>query len=192
MRASSPRTISRPLALWRDQDSPGDEAPQHHLVRALLRRRRARLHAARTLRQRRPSRLSPLAGVRIADHCTLPQSLLDLLRKRRRYTEPEARFYLVQLIGACEYMHSNSVIHRDLKLGNLMLDADMNLRVGDFGLAALVKHPGERKRCVLKSREGIEGRELTWTVVHQDDLRHAELHRARDPVRHDERTLVRG
>ncbi|KAL8292670.1 hypothetical protein RQP46_001282 [Phenoliferia psychrophenolica] len=75
-------------------------------------------------------------------------SLLDLLRKRRRYTEPEARFYLVQLIGACEYMHSNSVIHRDLKLGNLMLDADMNLRVGDFGLAALVKHPGERKRTI--------------------------------------------
>ncbi|KAK4705480.1 hypothetical protein P7C70_g731, partial [Phenoliferia sp. Uapishka_3] len=75
-------------------------------------------------------------------------SLLDLLRKRRRYSEPEARFYLVQLIGACEYMHSNSVIHRDLKLGNLMLDGDMNLRVGDFGLAALVKHPGERKRTI--------------------------------------------
>lgn len=46
-------------------------------------------------------------------------------------------------------MHSNSVIHRDLKLGNLMLDADMNLRVGDFGLAALVKHPGERKRWAV-------------------------------------------
>jgi serine/threonine protein kinase len=68
------------------------------------------------------------------------------LRKRRRYTEPEARFYLVQLIGACAYMHHNSVIHRDLKLANLMLDHDMNLRVGDFGLAALVKFPGERKK----------------------------------------------
>ncbi|SCV67638.1 BQ2448_5249 [Microbotryum intermedium] len=75
-------------------------------------------------------------------------SLLDLLRKRRRYTEPETRFYLVQLIGACHYMHSNSVIHRDLKLGNLMLDAEMNLRVGDFGLAALVKFPGERKKTI--------------------------------------------
>lgn len=75
--------------------------------------------------------------------------MLDLLRRRRRYCEPEARFYLVQLIGACEYMHSNSVIHRDLKLGNLMLDAGMNLQVGDFGLAALVKFPGERKKCVV-------------------------------------------
>ena len=74
--------------------------------------------------------------------------MLDLLRKRKRFTEPETRFYLTQLIGAAQYMHTNSVIHRDLKLGNLMLDADMSLKVGDFGLAALVKFPGERKKCV--------------------------------------------
>ncbi|BGP47666.1 Cell cycle serine/threonine-protein kinase cdc5/MSD2 [Rhodotorula kratochvilovae] len=75
-------------------------------------------------------------------------SLLDLLRTRKRYSEPEARFYLTQLVGACDYMHANSVIHRDLKLGNLMLDANMDLRVGDFGLAALVKFPGERKKTI--------------------------------------------
>lgn len=73
-------------------------------------------------------------------------SLLDLLRVRRRYTEPEVRFYLVQLIGACDYMHTNSVIHRDLKLGNLMIDEDMNLKVGDFGLAALIRFEGDRKK----------------------------------------------
>ncbi|GAA5968768.1 hypothetical protein JCM11641_000725 [Rhodosporidiobolus odoratus] len=75
-------------------------------------------------------------------------SLLDLLRARKRYTEPESRFYLTQLVGACDYMHANSVIHRDLKLGNLMLDENMDLRVGDFGLAALVKFPGERKKTI--------------------------------------------
>ncbi|GAA5838041.1 hypothetical protein JCM9279_004110 [Rhodotorula babjevae] len=75
-------------------------------------------------------------------------SLLDLLRVRKRYSEPEARFYLTQLVGACDYMHANSVIHRDLKLGNLMLDSNMDLRVGDFGLAALVKFPGERKKTI--------------------------------------------
>lgn len=87
--------------------------------------------------------------------------MLDLLRRRRRYCEPEARFYLVQLIGACEYMHSNSVIHRDLKLGNLMLDAGMNLQVGDFGLAALVKFPGERKKCVVPRARGEADRRRT-------------------------------
>ncbi|KAF8882459.1 kinase-like domain-containing protein [Infundibulicybe gibba] len=75
-------------------------------------------------------------------------SLMDLLRHRRRFTEPEARFYMVQLIGACHYMHTHQVIHRDLKLGNLFLDANMNVKVGDFGLAALIESPGERKKTI--------------------------------------------
>lgn len=75
-------------------------------------------------------------------------SLMDMLRRRRRFTEPEARFCLVQIIGACHYMHSHQVIHRDLKLGNLFLDASMNIKVGDFGLAALIENPGERKKTI--------------------------------------------
>ncbi|PPQ83030.1 hypothetical protein CVT26_012074 [Gymnopilus dilepis] len=75
-------------------------------------------------------------------------SLMDMLRRRRRFTEPEARFFMVQLIGACHYMHAHQVIHRDLKLGNLFLDANMNIKVGDFGLAALIENPGERKKTI--------------------------------------------
>ncbi|OCF59904.1 PLK/PLK1 protein kinase [Kwoniella mangroviensis CBS 10435] len=75
-------------------------------------------------------------------------SMMDLLRRRKRYTEPEARYYLVQLIAACQYMHQMNVIHRDLKLGNLFLDADMNVKVGDFGLAALIENPGDRKKTI--------------------------------------------
>lgn len=55
---------------------------------------------------------------------------------------------MVQLIGACHYMHTHQVIHRDLKLGNLFLDANMNVKVGDFGLAALIENPGERKKTI--------------------------------------------
>jgi cell cycle serine/threonine-protein kinase CDC5/MSD2 len=58
---------------------------------------------------------------------------------------------MVQLIGACNYLHTNQVIHRDLKLGNLLLDANMNVKVGDFGLAALIERPGERKKYVVIS-----------------------------------------
>ncbi|WWC57830.1 uncharacterized protein I303_100365 [Kwoniella dejecticola CBS 10117] len=75
-------------------------------------------------------------------------SMMDLLRRRKRYSEPEARYYLVQLIAACQYMHQMNVIHRDLKLGNLFLDADMNIKVGDFGLAALIENPGDRKKTI--------------------------------------------
>jgi cell cycle serine/threonine-protein kinase CDC5/MSD2 len=71
---------------------------------------------------------------------------MDMLRKRRRFTEPEGRFFMVQVIGACNFMHNNQIIHRDLKLGNLFLDANMNIKVGDFGLAALIENPGDRKK----------------------------------------------
>ncbi|KIY53253.1 Pkinase-domain-containing protein [Fistulina hepatica ATCC 64428] len=75
-------------------------------------------------------------------------SLMDMLRRRRRFTEPETRFFMIQLIGACAYMHNHQVIHRDLKLGNIFLDSRMRVKVGDFGLAALIENPGERKKTV--------------------------------------------
>ena len=45
-------------------------------------------------------------------------------------------------------MHHNKVIHRDLKLGNLFLSKDMQLKVGDFGLATRVMFDGEKKRTI--------------------------------------------
>ncbi|MCO5558254.1 hypothetical protein L7F22_011833 [Adiantum nelumboides] len=53
---------------------------------------------------------------------------------------------MIQILAACQYMHNNHVIHRDLKLGNILLDANMHIKIGDFGLAALLKDPEERKR----------------------------------------------
>jgi serine/threonine protein kinase len=55
---------------------------------------------------------------------------------------------MIQLIGACHYMHTHQVIHRDLELGNLFLDANMNIKVGNFGLAALIESSGERKKTI--------------------------------------------
>ena len=66
------------------------------------------------------------------------QSLSDLVRRRKRLHEGEARYYIYQLVKAQEYIHSRKIIHRDLKLGNLFLTERMGLKVGDFGLAAQV------------------------------------------------------
>lgn len=70
-------------------------------------------------------------------------SLVNMLHHRHVFTKPEAQFLIVQLIGTCHYMHTHQVIHRNLKFDNLFLDADMNVKVGDFGLAALIESPGE-------------------------------------------------
>jgi serine/threonine protein kinase len=74
-------------------------------------------------------------------------SLMDMVKKRRFITEPEVRFYTVQIAGAIKYMHAKGIIHRDLKMGNIFLDEDMNIKIGDFGLAALLMSGKDMSAC---------------------------------------------
>lgn len=68
-------------------------------------------------------------------------SLLDCLRSLRangsRLPRPRALRYAVELARGMTYLHSCSppVLHRDLKPGNLLLDASNTIRISDFGLA---------------------------------------------------------
>lgn len=50
-----------------------------------------------------------------------------------------------QIALACHYLHSNKIVHRDLKLGNLFLNEDMEVKVGDFGLATKINADHDRK-----------------------------------------------
>ena len=63
-------------------------------------------------------------------------------------TEPEARFFVKQIVTACDYLHKNRIIHRDLKLGNLFLNDELEIKIGDFGLATKIDYDGERKRTL--------------------------------------------
>ena len=76
------------------------------------------------------------------------QSLHELLKRRKRLTELEVQFYIIQLIQALKYLHSHRVIHRDLKLENLFLTDKMELKVGNFDLATKLDFEEERKRTV--------------------------------------------
>ena len=72
----------------------------------------------------------------------------ELIKRRKRLTEPEVLYYMMQLIDGTTYMHNNNVIHRDLKLGNLFLDRNMGIKIGDLGLATKLTHSNERKRTI--------------------------------------------
>ena len=69
----------------------------------------------------------------------LIQSLVQTLKNRGKLTEPEVRYLMFQAVQACSYLHAQRVIHRDIKVGNFFLNADMELRLGDFGLAVRLK-----------------------------------------------------
>jgi len=76
------------------------------------------------------------------------QSLNELIKRRKRLTEQEAVFFMKHMLEAVQYMHDKNVIHRDLKLGNLFIDKNMNIKVGDFGLATKLEHKGETRKTV--------------------------------------------
>ena len=63
------------------------------------------------------------------------KSLVHVLKSRVTVTEPETRYFMTQLVAGVEYIHSQNIIHRDLKLGNLFLTHSMAVKIGDFGLA---------------------------------------------------------
>ena len=72
----------------------------------------------------------------------------EMIKRRKRLTEPETAYLMSQLVDAVMYLHSNFVIHRDLKLGNLFLDRNLNIKVGDLGLATRLESTDEKRKTI--------------------------------------------
>ncbi|KAM4571269.1 NUAK family SNF1-like kinase 1 [Fundulus diaphanus] len=61
--------------------------------------------------------------------------LYDYIQERKRLPETEARSIFRQIASAVHYCHKNGVVHRDLKLENILLDEDLKVKLADFGLS---------------------------------------------------------
>lgn len=44
-------------------------------------------------------------------------------------------FYIAQVVEALDFLHQQGIIHRDLKLENILMGSDLNCRIIDFGTA---------------------------------------------------------
>ncbi|EHA99008.1 5'-AMP-activated protein kinase catalytic subunit alpha-2 [Heterocephalus glaber] len=64
--------------------------------------------------------------------------LFDYICKHGRVEEMEARRLFQQILSAVDYCHRHMVVHRDLKPENVLLDAQMNAKIADFGLSNMM------------------------------------------------------
>merc|ERR1719359_369688 len=87
-----------------------------------------------------------------------PQLGGDLLSRQQRlprgvFGEGEARRHAATLLGAIEHMHSLGIVHRDIKPSNVLLSADGEVKLADFGLAARLPADGGRLTTVCGTHE---------------------------------------
>lgn len=64
--------------------------------------------------------------------------LFSYLRSAGRFNSHTSLFYSVEIVSALEYLHSLSIVYRDLKPENLLLDRDGHIKITDFGFAKKV------------------------------------------------------
>jgi len=61
--------------------------------------------------------------------------LYKIFKANKRLPEPVVKFYSLQICLAIGYLHTKGIMHRDLKLENILLDEGGYLRIIDYGLA---------------------------------------------------------
>ena len=66
--------------------------------------------------------------------------LLSYIKKRGKLTEQVAKFIFKQIILTLQYIHNHNIVHRDIKLDNILIDLDNNIKICDFGVSKIIKN----------------------------------------------------
>ncbi|TPX51472.1 hypothetical protein SeLEV6574_g00253 [Synchytrium endobioticum] len=82
----------------------------------------------------------------VMEQCKQGELYRYIQKRKQPLSEMEARTVLSQITRGLLYLHANGIIHRDLKLSNLLLTDTFDVKIADFGLAVKLAEPdGEQK-----------------------------------------------
>ena len=65
--------------------------------------------------------------------------LLSFIRKRNKLNEPSAKIIFKQIIEGLKYIHKKKIIHRDIKLDNILIDLNNTIKICDFGVSRKIE-----------------------------------------------------
>lgn len=77
--------------------------------------------------------------------------LLQFVRRRRRLPEAMAKYFMRQVMTAIGYCHLKCIVHRDIKLENVLLNNLGQIKLCDFGVSKLVTDEEIEKQCIKES-----------------------------------------
>ena len=67
-------------------------------------------------------------------------NLFSFVKKRRKLSEKTAKFLFRQIILGIKHIHSKKIVHRDIKLENILIDLNNNIKICDFGIGRILKN----------------------------------------------------
>ncbi|XP_073283060.1 mitogen-activated protein kinase homolog NTF3-like, partial [Primulina huaijiensis] len=69
--------------------------------------------------------------------------LHQIIKSSQTLSNDHCQYFLFQLLRGLKYLHSANILHRDLKPGNLLINANCDLKICDFGLARTNSSKGQ-------------------------------------------------
>jgi serine/threonine protein kinase len=103
--------------------------------------------------------------------------LLSAIERESYFDEPDAKFYIAQIVLAIECLHQQGMIHRDLKPDNILVDANGYAKLADFGLSVmgfLRKKPNMPRRSVdTDVSQRIVGLHPQLEKLSRSDVKHS-------------------
>ena len=70
-------------------------------------------------------------------------NLFSFVKKRRKLTEKISKFLFRQIILGIKHIHSQNIVHRDVKLENILIDLNNIIKICDFGIGRILSSPDE-------------------------------------------------